>query len=229
MGAGDLGQRGAAAAARDGEPGGEGSADVGHAEDPQLGVGIDLLPLVGERPCVQGVVRERDQRDAHRGAEDLRQHGQVGGERQGRQAAGDLAHDGHPAVLQVQQSGDRGGAEDRQQRPGQLGGEAGADEQGDDHARADRQGGQVRAVSCRDRGEDLVDGVGPLDLHAEQLAELPGDHDDRDARQVAAEHWAAEQLGDEPHPQESSQQGEHAHDQCAHGGHRGVLARVTDS
>ena len=46
----------------------------------------------------------------------------------------------------------------------------------------------------------------PSTVTPEELAQLPGDHDDRDAGEVADEHRTAEQLGDEPHAQEAGDQ-----------------------
>ena len=199
---------GAAAAAADRDAAAEPGAEVGAAEGEQLALRVDGLAVArGERAAGEDVVGVGDEGDADRRAD---QRDEVVGRDVGKPGYGqpgrDVADDGDPAVLEVEDEDDRRRAEHADQGRGRPGEEMAQREQHGQRGQAERRGRPVQLVEVPEDLAQLVDERRRVLLDAEQLAELRGGHDGGDAGEVADSTGRESRSASAPEPEDPADQ-----------------------
>ena len=161
------------------------------------------------------------------GPRSVRKRVQIRRDAQGGEALGDRPDDLDAELLEVEPRRGQGRAQDGDQGPRHPWPSARPDEQHDDHRQPDRGGGAVGVAQLADGRPDLGQRRAAGDGDAEQLAQLAGDHDDRDTGEVADQHRLAQQGGDDPQSQDAAQQAHHPDEQRRERGHGGVRGGIT--
>ena len=116
-------------------------------------------------------------------------------------AGRDVADDGDPAVLQVEDADDCCCAEHADQGRRRPGEEVAEREQHGQRGQTERRGRAVQLVEVPEHLAHLAEERRGVLLDAEQLAELRGSHDEGDAGEVAHEHRPRQQVGERAEPQ----------------------------
>ena len=176
-----------------------------------------LVPLTGEHPCGEDLIRERDEEHAERCRDEVGDIGQRRRrQRQFRQAARDRADDRDTVILEAERPGDDDRSDDHNQRSRQDRHEATDNDQHRDrsHAHRDRLPAQTAELAhyLPQPVERLLRG----DRQSEKLAELRDDEHDRDPVDVADQNRPGEVVREPAEPEQAGEQETAADEQREH-------------
>ena len=185
---------------------------------------IPIISLFGFTRSPRRVLNEVDssdgvgqghERDADGGDEQRHDVVDVGPRHVGRRKS--LGQSAHRADIEVEHSGDDGGADDGDEHGGDLPGDARQHDQHGERGEAYAEGRGVALVEVRHELPHFVDEGVSVRRETAELRQLPDDDDDGQAVHVADLDLAREQVGHEaeladaqPDLDEADQQGEHA-------------------
>ena len=128
--------------------------------------------------------------------------------------------------LEIEDGRGHDGADDDNQRAGQLAIDAPHDEQRRHANDADGDGEQVRLVEAADELHHLPEELVALELDAEHLAQLAADDDQRRAEDVADQHRLGQEIGDEAQPCDTGEQRYHADKEREQRGERRIARGI---
>ena len=135
------------------------------------------------------------------------------GDVQGRQACGHRPQHGHALRLEAQHldHGDTGGGDNQGRR--QAGRPSFQGKEGRESEQAQDEGGQVGRIDLANELAQFPEKTAGFAPVAEQLGQLPHEHDQGDPVEVADENGLGEKIGDKPQPTDAKNDVEQPRDQ----------------
>ncbi len=207
---------------------GQPAHEVRGPERAQLAVRVDLVcVLLRERAHGRDQVGEGDERKCRRGKQQVEEvlRSDVG-QPKGGQAPFHLPDDRDPVSFEI-----RNGSDDKSECEHNEGRRNGRKKPfdcqcGHQQARAQQHGRPVRLAELRDDLADDGEEVARADVDPQELAELGGDHDQRNPVDVPEKHGFAEEVGHEPQPKQARHKEQAAHCERQRRRERDVARRI---